>query len=350
MRNSQYMSALAAIIFTAGSIIAASGLASAAPNGKTYHQIASIPLPGAEGFDYLSVDAAGRRLYVTRGSHVALVDIDSNKPAGEITGLGGVHGVAIDDADGLGFITDGQKSNVVTFDLKTLAILRTSPTGNGADGIVYDPFSHRVFSFNGHDKSATAIDAKTGAVAGTIALPGRPEFPATDGAGHIFDNIEDQNEIVSINASTLAIDATWPTAPGESVSGLAIDVKSHRLFSTAHNNKLIVVDSKTGKVVATPAIGNGPDAVVFDPASKLIFVPDGRDGSITIIKESSPDKYDVIDTVKTKAGARTIAIDTKTHQVYTVTADQAPAPVGDNSPRRRRGYIDGTFTVLVYGP
>jgi len=335
-------------VFAAFVALNIASVAHSAPAPIDYHAITTISLPGAESWDYISVDANSHRLFVSRQTHVAVIDTITNKVVGDIPNTDGVHGIAFDDADNLGFITCGRSNTLKTFNLTTLATVRETPTGKKPDGLVYDPFSGRVFVFEGASNSVSAIIAKTGAVAGIVALPGKPEFPATDNAGHIYDNIEDMSEIVSINAKTLNIDATWPVAPGTGPSGLAIDAATHRLFSTCGNNQLAIVDTTTGKVVATPAIGNGPDAVVYDPALHLVFVPAGRDGTITILRETSPDQYDTVGTLTTQSGARTIALDTKLHRVYTVTAKR---DTSGNAPAGGRGgkLIDGTFVVLVYG-
>ncbi len=311
-----------------------------------FHLLQTISLTGNEGWDYLTVDSAARRLYVSRGTRVAVVDIDAGKQVGEIPGTEGVHGIAIDPADGRGFTSNGRASTVTVFDLKTLAKIADVSVGKRPDAILYDVASGRVFTFNAGDKSSTAIDAKTATVVGTVPLPGKPEFAVADGKGLVYDNIEDQNEIVAFDAKSLKVVGTWPIAPCESPSGLAIDTKHHRLFSVCDGGKMAVTDTTTGKVVATPAIGNGPDAAGFDPSTDNVFSSNGEDGALTILHEKKPDVYEPVATVTTRKGARTMAIDEKTHRVYTVTADSAPA--APDAPRKR-SYVDGSFVVLVYG-
>ncbi len=317
---------------------------------QTYKVTGSIPIGGTGGWDYLYADAAGRRLYVSHGTEVVVVDLDSEKVVGTIGGMQGIHGIAIAEALGKGFISDGRSNELVAFDLKTLAVKQKIATGQNPDGIVYDPFSKRVFTFNGRSQDATAVDAETGTVAGTIALGGKPEFPASDGKGSIYANIEDKNEIVRIDPRTLVVQARWPIAPCESPSGLAIDAKSRRLFAVCDGGKMAVVNADSGKVVGTPAIGEGPDAAAFDPGSKLVFSSNGQDGTLTVIKEAGPDSYAVVQTVKTQRGARTMALDTETHRVYLATATFGAAPAATAAnPHPRPSIEPGSFKVLVVG-
>jgi YVTN family beta-propeller protein len=342
--------ALAAV--GAMAVIASPSVASAAASDAGIHLLQSISLPGTEGWDYLSVDSAARRLYVSRGTHVAVIDIDAGKVVGDIPDTAGVHGVAIDTADGKGFTSNGKANSVTVFDLKTLAKTATVAVGNRPDAILYDPSTARVFTFNAGGPSATAIDAKTDTVVGTVPLPGKPEFAAADGKGMIYDNIEDKSEIVAIDAKALTVTATWPIAPCESPSGLAFDIKHQRLFSVCDGGKMAVTDAKSGKVVATPVIGNGPDAAGFDPKTGNVYSTNGEDGTLTVLHEQSPDVYTTVGTATTKPGARTMALDEKTHRIYTIAGDLAPAPTvapGEPAPKKRRSYVDGSVTVLVYG-
>jgi DNA-binding beta-propeller fold protein YncE len=279
-----------------------------------------------------------------------VVDLDSEKVVGTIGGMQGIHGIAIAEALGKGFISDGRSNELVAFDLKSLAVKQKIATGQNPDGLVYDPFSKRVFTFNGRSQDATAVDAETGTIAGTIALGGKPEFPASDGKGSIYANIEDKNEIVRIDPRTLVVQARWPIAPCESPSGLAIDAKSRRLFAVCDGGKMAVVNADSGKVVATPAIGEGPDAAAFDPGTQLAFSSNGQDGTLTVIKEAGPDSYAVVQTVKTQRGARTMALDTKTHRVYLATAAFGAAPAASAAnPHPRPSIEPGSFKVLVVG-
>jgi len=260
--------------------------------------------------------------------------------------------VAIDARRGHGFTSNGRSNSVTIFDLKTLRKLGETSVGEGPDTIIFDAPSKRVFTFNGQGRSATAIDAASGKVVGTIALPGRPEFAVSDGRGEIFDNIEDKNEIVAFSARTLKIDHVWTLSPGEEPSGLALDARNRRLFAVCSNQKLMVLNADTGAVVGGLPIGQGPDACAYDPRRKLIFSPNGQDGTLTIIGQSSPDSYQVLSTAETQASARTMALDTRTHHVFTVAGQvlpPPPAPPGEAAPRRRRGYVEGSIAVLEIG-
>jgi YVTN family beta-propeller protein len=245
-------------------------------------------------------------------------------------------------------VSDGRANEVTIFDLKTLAVISTVKAGTNPDGIVYDPFSQRVFAFNGRSKDMTAIDAATGKVAGTVPLGGKPEFPVTDGQGNLFANIEDKSEIAHIDPKALTVKNTWSLAPCESPSGLAIDAKNQRLFAVCDNKMMAVVDAGSGKVVTTVPIGEGPDAAGFDADKKLVFSSNGEDGTLTVIRQKSPDTYAVAQNVKTQRGARTMTIDQKTHKVYLADAEFGPAPAASaDNPRPRPKIAPGTFKLLV---
>jgi YVTN family beta-propeller protein len=312
-----------------------------------YKVTGSIKIGGSGGWDYLAADSQNHRLYVSHGTEVAVVDVDSEKVVGKIGGMKRIHGIAIDHARKLGFITDGGSNEVVIFDLGTLAVKNKVQAGTNPDGVVFDQPSDRVFAFNGRSQNATAIDASSGTVAGTIALAGKPEFPVSDGRGHVYANIEDKSEIVEIDSKTLKLEARWPLAPCESPSGLAIDTKNRRLFSVCENKMMAVVDADSGRVVATPEIGNGPDAAGFDPGTGFAFSSNGE-GTLTVVREFSPDKYAVAETVPTTKGARTMTVDTKTHKIYLSCADLGPAPAASAaSPRPRPAILPDTFKVLI---
>lgn len=315
-----------------------------------YHLIKKISVPGNDGWDYLFLDSDGRRLYISRGTHVDVVDVDKGTLVGTIPDTNGVHDVAVDPKSGRGFTSNGRSNSVTIFDLKTLKKIDEVTVGTGPDAILFDPATERVFTFNGRAQSSTVIDAVTGKVVGTIPLPGSPEAAVADGQGHVYDNLEDKSSVVAIDAKTLKIDNTWPVAPGDGPSGMAIDAKNRRLFSVCSNQKMTVMNADTGKIVATPTIGNGPDASAFDPQTQLVFSPNGRDGTVTVLREIDPDDYDVVATVPTQSGARTMALDEKTHHIFTVTAQPAP-PDPNAAPGRGRGrrYVPGTFVVLEYG-
>ncbi len=339
-----------AVAFSMAALLGSSAVVCRTAHADTaaYHLLKKIPLTGAEGWDYLSLDAKARRLYISRSTHVTVIDADSGQIVGDVPNTSGVHGIAIDSAGGRGFTSNGRSNSVTIFDLKTLKKVGETTVGEGPDAILFEPYSRRVFTFNGRAQSITALDASTGFVIGTIALPGRPEFAATDGHGEIYDNIEDKSEIVAINAETLKIDHIWPIAPGDGPSGLTIDAKNHRLFAVCDNQKMIVLNTDNGQVVASPTIGNGPDATNYDPKKRLVFSPNGRDGTLTIFHQTDPDHYALVGTIPTQTGARTMTLDSKTHHVFTIAAQFLPAVPGAEQPWRRQ-LVDGTVTVLEYG-
>src|SRR6476661_4941931 len=267
----------------------------AAPTG--YHVIGEIKIGGEGGWDYLSVDSAARRLYVSHATHVVVVDLDANKIVGDIPDTPGVHGIAIAPELNKGFVSNGRGNNVTIFDLKTLKTIGTAATGENPDSIRYDAVSGRVFAFNGRSKSASAIDAKTGTVAATIPLPGKPEFSVADGKGHVYVNIEDTNEIVDIDAAKATVSKKYALTGCDGPSGLAIDAKNRRLFSVCGNRVMAISDPDAGKVIATPAIGAGSDGVVFDPSTGYAISSNG-DGTLTIVQEMGG-KYDVVENVAT---------------------------------------------------
>jgi DNA-binding beta-propeller fold protein YncE len=308
-----------------------------------YHITGEIQIGGEGGWDYLTADSGARRLYVSHATHVAVVDLDSNKVVGDIPNTPGVHGIAIADDLGKGFVSNGRGNSVTIFDLKTLKTTGTAQTGENPDSIRYDAVSKRVFAFNGRSKSATAIDAKSGSVAATIPLPGKPEFSVADGKGHVYANIEDTNEIVEIDAAKGSMTKKYSLSPCDGPSGLAIDTKSRRLFSVCSNRLMAISDPDAGKVVATPAIGAGSDGVAFDSGTGYAMSSNG-DGTLTIVAQSGG-KYDVLENIATERGARTIAVDEKTHKVYLPTAKTAPSATGSG----RATFLPNTFKVLVVG-
>jgi hypothetical protein len=307
-----------------------------------YHILNEIKIGGEGGWDYLTVDSPARRLYVSHATHVVVVDIDKNMVTGDIADTPGVHGIAIAPELNKGFISNGRGNNVTIFDLKTLKATGTVATEMNPDGIRYDPVSKRVFAFNGRSRSATAIDAKTGTAIGNIPLPGKPEFPQADGKGKVYVNIEDTNEIVEIDAATAKVSKKYALTGCEGPSGLAMDTKARRLFSVCGNRVMAVSDPDKGIVVATPAIGAGSDGVVFDPGTGYAISANG-DGTMTIVQQTGG-KYDVVENVATERGARTIALDEKTHRVYTPTATAGQAAAGGRAP-----YLPDSFKVVVVG-
>jgi YVTN family beta-propeller protein len=322
-----------------GALVAVAAVSAAATG---YHIVGEIQIGGEGGWDYLTVDSAARRLYVSHATHVAVVDLDSNKIVGDIPETPGVHGIAIAAALNKGFVSNGRGNTVTIFDLKTLKTLGTVPTGENPDDICYDAGSSRVFVFNGRSKSATVIDAKGNKAAATIPLPGKPEFSVADGKGKIYTNIEDTNEIVEIDAAKAAVTKKYSLSPCDGPSGMALDPKSRRLLSVCSNRMMAVSDPDAGKVVATPAIGAGSDGAAFDPGTGYGFSSNG-DGTLTVVQQTNG-KWEVLENIATERGARTIAIDEKTHKIYLPTAKTAPSQGGG-----RATFLPNTFKVLVVG-
>lgn len=320
--------------------------------GPGYHVIKTYTVGGEGGWDYLTVDASSHRLFISRGTHVIVLDNESGKTVGDIPDTPGVHGIALAPELGRGFTSNGREGTVTIFDIKTLAPIGSKvKAGENPDAILYDPATKRVFTFNGRSHDSTAIDAQTGKVLGTIPLGGKPEFAASDAKGEIFVNIEDKSELDAIDPQKLEVKAKWPLAPCTEPSGLAIDREHRRLFAGCDNKMMAVVDADTGKVVATPAIGDGVDATRYDPETGLAFASCGGDGVLTVIKEESPDKFSVVGNVPTEKGARTMALDSKTHNVFTVTAKFGPRPAAAaaDNPYRRPPILPDSFVVLVLG-
>lgn len=330
-------------------MIAVSLFAAAALAGSGYHSGRKITIGGDGGWDYLITDPSAARLYVSHGTEVDVIDTKTGAIAGKITGLKGVHGIALADEFGRGFISNGQAGTVTIFDLKTLQRIGDDvPAGKNPDAIIYDPGSKRVFAFNGRSSDATVIDAQKGTVAGTVALEGKPEFAAADGAGHVYVNIEDKSMVFDIDSNKLVVEHRWSLAPCEEPSGMAMDTKHRRIFAGCHNNMVAVMNADNGHVVATPTIGTGVDATAFDSSTGLVYNSCG-DGTLSVIHEDSPDKYSVVENVKTQAGARTMALDTKTHAVFLAIADFEPAPEpAAGQPRPRRKMVPGTFGVVEF--
>lgn len=333
-------------LICAGVVLSGAKPFSEGPSG--YHLTRKTLLGGEGGWDYLTVDSKARRVYVSHGTHVMVVDADTGAVVGDIPNTNGVHGIALVTDVDKGFTSNGRDNAVTVFDLKTLKVLATVPVGRNPDAIIYDPFSKRVFAFNGASHDTTAIDAKTNSVAGTIPLGGKPEFAVADEKGHVYVNIEDQNEIVQFDPVKLKIENHWSIAPGKEPSGLAIDRKHRRLFSVCGNKLMAVVNADSGKLITTVPIGAGTDAAAFDPETGFAFSSNGE-GTLTVIHEDSPDKFTVIENVPTQVRARTMALDTKTHQVFLVSAEFGPAPAATaQQPRPRAPMLPGTFTLLIF--
>lgn len=317
----------------------------AAPNG--YHVSKEIKIGGEGGWDYLTMDTAARRLYVSHATRVIVLDVDAGKAIGEIPDTPGVHGIAIAPELNRGFTSNGRADTATIFDLKTLKPLGQVKTGQNPDAIQYEPVSGRVFTFNGRSKDATAFDAKTGNVEAAIPLGGKPEFSAADGKGKIYINIEDTSEIAEIDSRKLTVTKRYSIKPCEEPSGLAMDVKNRRVFSVCRNKIMVVSDPDSGTVLSSPAIGQGADGAGFDPGLGLAFSSNGADGTITVVREISG-KWEVVENAASKRGARTMAVDTKTHNLYLPTAEFGPPPTPTaQTPRPRPAMLPDTFEIVV---
>jgi len=320
-----------------------------------YHLLKKYSFGVAEGstreyFDYITVDSAARRVYLSHGTEIKVIDADTGALIGNITGLKQDHGVAVASEFGKGFITDGSQGKVIMFDLQTLKVIGEVKADQDADGILYDPYSKRVFVMDGDPHSCTVIDAQSGAVMATIELGGGPEFAVTDGKGTVYINLEDKNELIAVDSTTLKIKSRWTVDPAGAPTALAIDVQHHRLFSAGRSPQMLVVlDSDSGKVLQSFPISAGVDAAAYDPETGLIFTST-RDGMVHLFHEDSPNKFSESGTLTTEFGAKTMGLDTKTHNLFLDTAEfaAAPAPTADR-PHPQRTAIPGTFHVLVYG-
>ena len=326
-------------------------LAAALPaTAQDYKVLQRATLGGEGGWDLLTVDPAAHRLYVSRGTRVMVIDADTLKLVGEIPDTAGVHGIAIASELGRGFTSNGRTGSSTIFDLTTLKPGGEVKTGENPDMILYEPQSHRVVAFNARSNDVTVIDAKAGTVAGTIALAGKPELAVHDGKGTVFVNLEDKSEVLALDPVALKVKGRWPLAPCEEPTGLAIDRAHRRLFAACANKMMAVMDADSGKVVTTLPIGQGPDGAAFDADRQLAFSPNGRDGTVTVIREVTPDKFEVVQTVVTAKSARTLDLDPKTHKLYLVAAQFGPPPSPTaEQPRPRPPMVPGTFEVLVVG-
>jgi YVTN family beta-propeller protein len=312
----------------------------------TYKVINQLKLGGTGGWDYLNFDAQRRHLFVSRGDHVLVIDVDANKQIGTIANTNGVHGIAIAQDLHRGFTSNGKADSVTVFDLDTLKTIAViTGTGQKPDAILYDQASHHVFTFNGKSGTASVIDPSKNAVVATIALPGRPEFAATDDTGHIYVNIEDKSTLSQIDSRTNKVLNTWPLAPCESPSGLAMDVAHQRLFSVCDNQVLSVTDAANGHHVATVTIGDGPDAVTYDPSENLIYSSNGESGTLTMVHEDDPDHYHVVAQVPTQVSARTQALDPLKHRVYLSAAQMGTT----KDARGHAQAVPGSFAILTVG-
>jgi len=316
------------LVYVVMTIILGLGLLGAATT--SFHIVRKLPIPGEGSWDYLAIDEGARRLYVSHGTQVEVLDVDSGSIVGKISDTLGVHGIALAPDLQRGFISNGQASTITIFDLKTLKTLGTAATGKDPDAILYDSSTSRVFAFNGGAQSATVVSASDGKIAGTIPLEGDPEFAVADGNGTIFDNLESESMVAKINATSMKVEQRWPTAPCEAPSSMAIDRPNRRLFIGCRSKVMAVMNADTGKVIATLPIGGHVDATAFDSDARLIFNSNGE-GSVTVVRQEDPNTYSVVENVNTLPRAKTMALDAKTHQLFLSTAEA------------------GQFEVLVVG-
>jgi DNA-binding beta-propeller fold protein YncE len=326
------------------------GSPASVPQADAYHVVRRYVLGGAGGWDYLTLDSASRRLFIARDSRVTVINADKGTLVVEVPDIPGVHGVALAPDLGRAFASAGRDQSVRMFEMRSLKPLaRVRTTGRDPDAVVYEPATRRVFAFNAGSASATAIDATSPGVVGTVALGGRPEFAVAPGDGRVFVNIQDRSELVTLDARALAVTARWPLAPCVDPTGLALDARNGRLFVGCGNHLMAVVDAAGGRIVATLPIGGGVDGVAFDPATGLAFSANGE-GTLSVVREVTREHFVVAEDVPTQWGARTLALDPRTHQVFLATAEfGAPASAPQQS-RTRRSIVPGTFAILVMGP
>jgi len=326
--------------------------ASAAPQAGDYALLTSNRIGGTGGWDYLTTDAAGARVYISRGDHVDVYDTASGKVVGQVPGTNGVHGIALNEKHDRGYTSNGKGNSITVFEVSTLKVVKEIPiAAQNPDAILYEPTGDRLYTFNGKSKDVTVLNATTLETIATLPVPGKPEFAVSDETGRVYVNIESEpGQLVVIDGKVPAVKATWTLAGCNSPTGLALDAAHHRLFSVCDDKVMAVTDSSTGKKVARVAVGDGPDAVAYDAALGLVFSSNGE-GTLTIVKQDSPDRYTVAKTLGTARGARTMALDTKSHRVYLVTSDfgATPAPTAD-VPHPRPSQVPDTFTVHVAGP
>jgi YVTN family beta-propeller protein len=325
----------------------------AGPSGGGYRLITKYDLGAAPGgkeyWDYIAFDPSSRRLYISHNTEVKVVEADTGRIVGSIAELKRVHGVALVPQLGKGFISDGGADEAVVFDFKTLKVTGHIKTGGNPDCVIYDPASQHIFTMNGKTNDSSVIDPATDTIVATIPMGGRPEYAVSDGKGMIYDNIEDKNEVVALDSRTNAIKSRWPIAPAEEATAMDMDVKHHLLFIGGRNKLLAIMDAETGRVIQTFAIGAGVDTNIYDPEASLVFTAT-REGTLHIFHEDTPDKFSVVETVKTEFGARNAALDRKTHRIFIDTADFGPIPEPTTEqPHPQPTPVSGTFRLLVYG-
>jgi len=339
------MKRTAKIVITATAMLALCNILYAQQTG--YHIVKTFPIASSGGWDYIAVSPVTDNIYVSHGTQVNILNKTTGDSTGVILNTGGVHGIAFAPEFKKGFTSNGKMNTVTVFDIQTNAVLDQIKTGENPDAIMYDPYSKKILVCDGRSKALTVIDPATNTVISTLDLGGKPETPVSDEAGRIYINIEDKNEIAVVSTKTWTVENRWKTGKGESPSGLAIDTKTKRLYAGCDNKLLVVMNAENGKIVKELPIGDGCDGVAFDPGNKMVYSSNGE-GTLTVIKEKSANDYEVLEQAPTQKGARTIAVDTKTHLVYLPTADFVPV-TGTEAPHQKRGTIPGTFRILVVG-
>ena len=330
-----------------GALLASTTCAEAAD----YAVLQRFTLGGAGGWDYLTLDPAARRVYIARNDRVLVVDTTNGQLLATVPGMHGAHGVALAPNWDRGFVSNGRANSVSEFSLATLKPIREIPiNGENPDALVYDPQTRRLFVFNGRSHDASVLDVHSGKTLATLALPGKPEFAVVNEHGVVFVNIEDTAQLVRIHTAAAKVTAVWKLQDCTEPTGLALDMRSHRLFSVCLNERMVVTDALTGRHIASVPIGKGPDGVAFDAQRRLVFSTNGGDGSLTVVRQDDADHYHVLANVPTQVSARTLALDPKSHRIYTVAAEFAPAPAATAAePHPRPGVVDSTFTLLAIG-
>ena len=337
-------------IFSALLVLSVSAVTMVVPAAGGYRLLQTIPVAGDDGWDHPTVDSAARRLYVTHGTHVVVIDVDSGKLLGKINNTPGAHFTVIDSELDRGFISNGGAARLTIFNTKTLATSgEVKSTGENPGPTVFDPASKRVFTFNLNTHNATVIDSKEGKVVGGFDLGGRPELVGTDAKGNVFANLVQKNVVLQVDSWKMTAGQTWPVAPGVGPRTMAVDQKNGRLFIGCANRLLVILDSNSGRLISSVPIGPGPDDSAYDPETRLIYTSNG-DGTVSVIQQESPDRYSVLETVKTAPGARNMTLDLKTKKIFLPLFDRGspPAPTAE-TPNPRGNVIPGTFRVLVFG-
>jgi DNA-binding beta-propeller fold protein YncE len=331
-------------------VLGASAVAMTTPAASGYRLLSTLPIAGDDGWDHPTVDSAARRLYVTHGTHVVVVDIDSGQLVGKIDNTPGVHFTVIDPELDRGFISNGGAARLTIFNTKTLETIgQVKSTGENPGPTIFDPATKRVFTFNLNSNNATVVDSKEGNVVGAFDLGGKPELVGTDAAGNVFANLVQNNVVLQIDSQKMIAGQTWPVAPGVGPRTMAVDQKNRRLFVGCANHRMVILDSTNGRVISSVPIGSGPDDSAYDPETRLIYTSNG-DGTVSIIQQETPDKYSVLETVRTAPGARNMALDTKTKKIFLPLSDREPPPPATaQTPNPRGNFIPGTFRVLIFG-